>query len=693
MNIYSLPDIIGFVFNFAYIVKILISPNKQSIHRWLVFILAVLGLWNLSNLAILNMTNEQSALFFAQINVRILFLLPAFILSLSIIHLPISHTTKNIIFSIIFFVPILLLAATFPDFSLKTVYLARQNQFYFQLTGKLNPFMLTIAAIDFVYIVLAIILMIKSSHKTISHKYRIFLKILIYGLTALFLIFMLSNINFFNRYSTFYFFKTLFVLSDIIFFNLIINFLWSDQKIKSFNNAINYFFSTILLAIYVLFIKLSIDFIDNLFKIHSFLFDAGLVFLLVLFFQPLDNIINRTISKNLKEKIFSFRYSFLELSKQLIDILPDNQLLEKIKDFLTKNFNASKVHYFKYNESTNTFEALDQSISINYDSKFIEFLSSKSDVIHIFELTSEAVCPALAEFLEKEKIQIILPIKRKNRLFYIIMLGPKTNQQPYTSDDIDNLQIFSNEISVFLHRNFLYRKIQEEEQKKIQLEKLAALGQLTAGVAHEIRNPLNTISMAAETLKTHSDNPSVRDKMIQYIGDEIQRLNNLINDFLKLYKIGSVKYQLIDIKKILGQLKIFLEQLNDKITYHIENQTNNTRFYSDSQLIYQVLVNLAKNAVEAINQAVDNGQMTYDKAFVKIKATNDSKHLILEISNNGPMIPYSIRQKIFEPFFTTKQNGTGLGLSLVMNIVKTLGGELNLTSNQNLTTFIVKIPI
>ena len=693
MNIYSLPDIIGFVFNFAYIVKILISPNKQSIHRWLVFILAVLGLWNLSNLAILNMTNEQSALFFAQINVRILFLLPAFILSLSIIHLPISHTTKNIIFSIIFFVPILLLAATFPDFSLKTVYLARQNQFYFQLTGKLNPFMLTIAAIDFVYIVLAIILMIKSSHKTISHKYRIFLKILIYGLTALFLIFMLSNINFFNRYSTFYFFKTLFVLSDIIFFNLIINFLWSDQKIKSFNNAINYFFSTILLAIYVLFIKLSIDFIDNLFKIHSFLFDAGLVFLLVLFFQPLDNIINRTISKNLKEKIFSFRYSFLELSKQLIDILPDNQLLEKIKDFLTKNFNASKVHYFKYNESTNTFEALDQSISINYDSKFIEFLSSKSDVIHIFELTSEAVCPALAEFLEKEKIQIILPIKRKNRLFYIIMLGPKTNQQPYTSDDIDNLQIFSNEISVFLHRNFLYRKIQEEEQKKIQLEKLAALGQLTAGVAHEIRNPLNTISMAAETLKTHSDNPSVRDKMIQYIEDEIQRLNNLINDFLKLYKIGSVKYQLIDIKKILAQLKIFLEQLNDKITYYIEDQTNSTQFYSDSQLIYQVLVNLAKNAVEAINQAVDNGQMTYDKAFVKIKATNDSKHLILEISNNGPMIPYSIRQKIFEPFFTTKQNGTGLGLSLVMNIVKTLGGELNLTSNQNLTTFIVKIPI
>ncbi len=693
MNIYSLPDIIGFVFNFAYIVKILISPNKQSIHRWLVFILAVLGLWNLSNLAILNMTNEQSALFFAQINVRILFLLPAFILSLSIIHLPISHTTKNIIFSIIFFVPILLLAATFPDFNLKTVYLARQNQFYFQLTGKLNPFMLTIAAIDFVYIVLAIILMIKSSHKTISHKYRIFLKILIYGLTALFLIFMLSNINFFNRYSTFYFFKTLFVLSDIIFFNLIINFLWSDQKIKSFNNAINYFFSTILLAIYVLFIKLSIDFIDNLFKIHSFLFDAGLVFLLVLFFQPLDNIINRTISKNLKEKIFSFRYSFLELSKQLIDILPDNQLLEKIKDFLTKNFNASKVHYFKYNESTNTFEALDQSISINYDSKFIEFLSSKSDVIHIFELTSEAVCPALAEFLEKEKIQIILPIKRKNRLFYIIMLGPKTNQQPYTSDDIDNLQIFSNEISVFLHRNFLYRKIQEEEQKKLQLEKLAALGQLTAGVAHEIRNPLNTISMAAETLKTHSDNPSVRDKMIQYIEDEIQRLNNLINDFLKLYKIGSVKYQLIDIKKILAQLKIFLEQLNDKITYYIEDQTNSTQFYSDSQLIYQVLVNLAKNAVEAINQAVDNGIMTYDKAFVKIKATNDSKHLILEISNNGPMIPYSIRQKIFEPFFTTKQNGTGLGLSLVMNIVKTLGGELNLTSNQNLTTFIVKIPI
>ncbi len=693
MNIYSLPDIIGFVFNFAYIVKILISPKKQSIHRWLLFILSVLGIWNLSNLAILNMTNEQSALFFAQINVRILFLLPAFILSLSIAHLPFSHTTKNIIIAIVFFVPILLLAATFPDFNMKTVYLARENQFYFQLTGKLNPFMLSIAVIDFVYIVLSVILMVKISQQAISHKYKIFLKILIYGLTVLFLIFMLSNINFFSRYSTFYFFKTLFILSDIIFFNLIINFLWSDYKIKSFNNAINYFFSTILLAIYVLLIKLTLDFIDNLFKIHSFLFDAGLVFLLVLFFQPLDSIINRTISKNLKEKIFSFRYSFLELSKELTDILPDNQLLEKIKDFLIQNFNISKVHYFKFNENTKTFESLDQSLSIAQDSKFIAFLSSKSEVVHIFELTAQMVSSNLAKFLEQEKIQIILPIKRKNHLFYIIMLGPKTNQQPFSSDDVDNLQIFSTEISVFLHRNYLYRKVQEEEQKKLQLEKLAALGQLTAGVAHEIRNPLNTISMAVETLKSHFEHQAIREKMIQYIEDEIQRLNNLINDFLKLYKIGSVKYHLIDLKKLLLQLKTFLQQLNSQITYHIENQTNNTEFYSDQQLIYQILVNLTKNAVEAIDQAVASGQMTYSKAFVKIKAYNDTQNLIFEISNNGPMIPHNIQQKIFEPFFTTKQNGTGLGLSLVMNIVKTLKGQLHLTSNQNLTTFIVKIPI
>ena len=693
MNIYSLPDIIGFVFNFAYIVKIYLSPKKQSIHRWLLFTIAVLSLWNLSNLAVLNMSNESTALFFAQINVRILFLLPAFILSFSVIHLQFSRVTKNIILSIVFFVPILLLAATFPDFSLKTVYLAKQNQFYFQLSGRLNPFMLIIFSIDLVYIVLAIILMYFTTKRTISHRYRIFLKILIYGLSILFFIFMLSNINFFSRYSTFYFFKTLFILSDIIFFNLIINFLWSDHKTKSFSNAVNYFFSTILLAIYVLLIKLTIDFIDNLFKIHSFLFDAGLVFLLVLFFQPLDSIINRTISKNLKEKIFSFRYSFLELSKELMEILPDNQLLEKIKEFLHKNFKTSNIQYFKYNESTRTFENLEQDFSISQNSKFIEFLSNKSDLIHIFELTAETICENLANFLEKEKIQIILPIKRKNRLFYIIMLGPKTNQQPYTNDDIDNLQIFSNEISVFLHRNYLYKKIQGEEQKKLQLEKLAALGQLTAGVAHEIRNPLNTISMAAQTLKSHFDQPQIRDKMIQYIEDEIQRLNNLINDFLKLYKIGSVNYNLIDLPKILEQLKIFLEQLNNQITYLIENKVNNTQIYSDSKLIYQILTNLTKNAVEAINQAVALGQLTYDKAFVKIKAFNDAKYLTFEISNNGPMIPYNIRQKIFEPFFTTKENGTGLGLSLVMNIVKTLGGELHLTSNPNLTTFIVKIPI
>ena len=210
-------------------------------------------------------------------------------------------------------------------------------------------------------------------------------------------------------------------------------------------------------------------------------------------------------------------------------------------------------------------------------------------------------------------------------------------------------------------------------------ERLAALGQLTAGLAHEIRNPLGVIKGSAETLgrKLPSEDPVARE-LAGYISSEVNRLNSLVSRFLSFAKPLELKKQPEDILLIVEHaIKSAQERWPDS-PVEVE------RVYApglpavpvDAELTEQVFVNLVFNAYEAM-------EAKGGKLGVKIanEYSDGRRGVEISLTDTGPGVPAELHEQIFNPFFTTKSSGVGLGLAIVSKIVDDHGGWIRLDPN------------
>jgi PAS domain S-box-containing protein len=226
------------------------------------------------------------------------------------------------------------------------------------------------------------------------------------------------------------------------------------------------------------------------------------------------------------------------------------------------------------------------------------------------------------------------------------------------------------------------------ESQLIQSEKMAAIGQLAAGIAHEIRNPLGIIMNAlydlSEILPT--DNPEVREDL-QIAKDEILRAQEIINNLLEFSREGGVEMEEVNINDLLRRtLRLMHKYL----------QTNNVRVVTsfgkvgacvaNQNALRQVFLNLITNAVQAMPEG---GELR-----LRTQRTPE-KSVLLEFSDTGVGIPPQHLNSVFNPFFTTKEpgKGTGLGLSIVHSVIKRYQGNITVQSKPNIgTTFLIELP-
>lgn len=222
-----------------------------------------------------------------------------------------------------------------------------------------------------------------------------------------------------------------------------------------------------------------------------------------------------------------------------------------------------------------------------------------------------------------------------------------------------------------------------EDLKKAQAEarraeRLAALGQLSAGLAHEIRNPLGVIKGSAEILnqKLEKSDPLAQE-LAGYIYTEVNRLSALVTRFLNFARPSQLELHPIDLPVLLDRaLKGLAEQLS-------ANHLKVTRDYApglpqvmvDEQLCDQVFTNLMSNACEAMGD--QGGEL---KVRVFPQNSGFRAEVMVEIEDSGPGIPADLREQIFNPFFTTKKTGVGLGLAIVTKIVDAHGGAVRVRS-------------
>lgn len=221
----------------------------------------------------------------------------------------------------------------------------------------------------------------------------------------------------------------------------------------------------------------------------------------------------------------------------------------------------------------------------------------------------------------------------------------------------------------------------------IRADRLAAMGELTAGVAHEVRNPLGIIRASVQLVE---DSDADRDRVLQATGvikQEIDRLDKVIKALLDFGRPSKPRRVLTDLGPVIDDVVLFTSQFagRSKVSIQAEGTTGLPLVLADADQLKQVFVNLVSNAV----QAMDNRGGT-----IRLAPSNDDGFVSIAVTDTGPGIPPGDLRKIFDPFYSTRDDGTGLGLTMVHRIVDEHDGHIEVKSTLGEgSSFIVSLPI
>ena len=251
-----------------------------------------------------------------------------------------------------------------------------------------------------------------------------------------------------------------------------------------------------------------------------------------------------------------------------------------------------------------------------------------------------------------------------------ISLSPILNQH----GDIIAVSVISRDISY----------IKENERLIIQSEKLKLAGEIAAGVAHEIRNPMTVISGFVQMMNADEQSPYKR--YTQLIQSEIERIDLIISEFLVLSRPQVDICKPIRIEQIIIDIADFftIEAQNRHIDLSVQVNHHDTTINGNENQIKQVFINIIKNALEAIDR---DGK-------INVVLHHHDDQLVISIKDTGVGIPPHVLERIFEPFYTTKSKGTGLGMMITNKIIQEHKGTITINSEENIgTEVLVSFPL
>ncbi len=300
------------------------------------------------------------------------------------------------------------------------------------------------------------------------------------------------------------------------------------------------------------------------------------------------------------------------------------------------------------------------------------------------------------------------PIKKFSNSLRMVAAGDLEKEiRIDTTDEFSALAKSFNQMARSLRKS--KEELRKAYQRLVQKEMMAALGELTARIAHEIKNPLGIIKGSAQILIDETESPEVKVEVGGYIVEEVNRLNNKVLDLLNYARPNPPALQEVDINKVLAERIQFWEsQKVDEHTIKIIRKFNSNipALILDKEQLRQVILNMIINACEAMP---DGGQI---KITTNLNSRNDSNrswekgdrengnsfldngYAKIEFEDTGMGIAKKNLHKIFDPFFTTKKNGTGIGLSTVSRIIENHKGMIKVESEEGKgTKFVVLFPL
>jgi signal transduction histidine kinase len=289
-------------------------------------------------------------------------------------------------------------------------------------------------------------------------------------------------------------------------------------------------------------------------------------------------------------------------------------------------------------------------------------------------LASLAYCsyliPALQEYELTAEGVTVLSI----RILFFFLAAMLVNR--FVVENKQQMQLYQALSEQLAETNRELRRAQDEARRS---ERLAALGQLSAGLAHEIRNPLGVIKGSAEMLsqKLQGSQP-IASELAGYISSEVNRLNALVARFLDFARPSRLALHPVDIGALVDRAvdAVRSQYPQSKVTIERNYANGLPQVLADEPLFEQVFVNLLLNAFEAM----DGTSPAVLRLSIAADSLNGQPGVSIEVQDTGPGVPAENREQIFNPFFTSKKNGVGLGLSIVAKIIDDHRGSIQLES-------------
>ncbi len=306
--------------------------------------------------------------------------------------------------------------------------------------------------------------------------------------------------------------------------------------------------------------------------------------------------------------------------------------------------------------------------------------------------------PSLRDAIQTDSFATA-PLLAKGKVIGAIFVDNHFTKKPITEDDMRFLMMFAHQAGLAIENAMIYsnleetnKSLREAQERLIQQERMAALGEMAASMAHEIRNPLVSIGGFARRLKDKLAHDEQAKKYSDIIYQEVNRLERILQEILAFAKESSPAFVSTDINKVIEDiLFLFRDNLSAKNIRIVTNLPAELPWISaDPQQLKQVFINLFANAEQAMEEK--GGTLSVTSRL----SAERPREIQIEISNTGVGIPQEIMANIFNPFFTTKSSGTGLGLAIVHRIIDSHHGKIRVKNRPDPdggVTFLIGLPV
>lgn len=281
--------------------------------------------------------------------------------------------------------------------------------------------------------------------------------------------------------------------------------------------------------------------------------------------------------------------------------------------------------------------------------------------------------PTERDLLNRLNVTGILPLVTLNRLVGIVFIS---KENALTPDQIETVRWFTPQVALAIANAILYEQQRIRMSSLYRAERLAITGQLAAGAAHEIRNPLASIRSTIQYLRSRLTGDSESADMMGMLVNEADRIETIVKGMLSFARPEEPKLEVTNLAEVATQVVSLVEptahKAKVKIETHFPHQT--AEILADKNQLGQVFLNVLLNAL----QAMPDGGLLSIRVVARGSAGMDGWQV--EVSDTGSGIPDEQLESIFDPFFTTKKKGTGLGLSISHSIIRSHGGRIDVES-------------